>query len=167
MLIRCSATMAPCSEMLLGIALALAADEWTEVARPCRAYLAGDSTAEKGPSQRQMVAGVISKLVLGLADAARGNEDAFILHARRLSTALQVSVLCRVMMFVLQECCRKVSMHLYSACRASRERFLVRVSSTPLPMHAGSAGRGCGSKAAAEPRAAVLHLQQPAAVLRL
>ena len=90
---HCAVTLAPASEMLLGIVLALAADEWPQVAEPCRAFLgrgwAGSAAAE-GPSRRHLLAGLISKLVLGLADAAKGNQDVLILHARRLSTALQV-----------------------------------------------------------------------------
>ena len=90
---HCSVTLAPASEILLGIVLALAADEWPQVAEPCRAFLgrgwAGSADAGR-PSQRHLLAGLISKLVLGLADAAKGNQDALILHARRLSTALQV-----------------------------------------------------------------------------
>ena len=90
---HCAVTLAPASEMLLGIVLALAADEWPQVAEPCRAFLGGGwagSTDADGPSQRHLLAGLISKLILGLADAAKGNQDALILHARRLSTALQV-----------------------------------------------------------------------------
>ena len=90
---HCAVTLAPATEMLLGIVLALAADKWPQVAEPCRAFLgrgwAGGAAAE-GPSQRHLLAGLISKLVLGLADAAKGNQDALILHARRLSTAVQV-----------------------------------------------------------------------------
>lgn len=86
---QCRLTLAPCSEMLLGIVLALAADQWAQVAQPCRAFLAGSSAV----SQTQLATGLISKLALGLADAARGSEDALILHARRLSTAIQVSFL--------------------------------------------------------------------------
>ena len=90
---HCAVTLAPASEMLLGIVLALAADEWPQVAGPSRAFLGsawtGSADAE-GPIQRLQLAGLISKLVLGLADAAKGNQDALILHARRLSTALQV-----------------------------------------------------------------------------
>ena len=90
---HCALTLAPASEMLLGIVLALAADEWPQVAEPSRAFLgrgwAGSTDAE-GHSQGHLLAGLISKLVLGLADAAKGNQDALILHARRLSTALQV-----------------------------------------------------------------------------
>ncbi len=86
MLTQCRLTLAPCSEMLLGIVLALAADQWAQVAQPCRAFLAGRSAA----SQTISVMAMISNLTLGLADAARGSEDAFVLHARRLSTAIQV-----------------------------------------------------------------------------
>ena len=88
-LTQCQLTLAPCSEMLLGIVLALAADQWAQVAQPCRALLAGSSAA----SQTQLATELISKLALGLADAAHGSEDALILHARRLSTAIQVSFL--------------------------------------------------------------------------
>ena len=73
--------------------LALAADNWPQVAEPSRAFLGSNwagSTDAEGPSQRHLLAGLISKLVLGLADAAKGNQDALTLHARRLSTALQV-----------------------------------------------------------------------------
>ena len=89
---HCALTLAPASEMLLGIVLALAADEWQQVAEPCRAFLGRGwaGSTEEGPSQRHLLAGLISKLILGLADAAKGNQDALILHARRLSTALQV-----------------------------------------------------------------------------
>ena len=90
---HCAVTLAPASEMLLGIVLALAADEWPQVAEPCRAFLGrgwAGSTDADGPSQRHLLAGLISKLIPGLADAAKGNQDALILHARRLSTALQV-----------------------------------------------------------------------------
>ena len=87
MLCHCQLTLAPCSEMLLGIVLALAADSWAQVARPCRALLAKSHTV----SQTDLVTGLISKLTLGLADAAHGSEDAFVLHARRLSTAIQVT----------------------------------------------------------------------------
>ena len=93
MLSHCAVTLAPASEMLLGIVLALAADEWPQVAEPCRAFLGrgwAGSAASEGPSQRRLLAGLISKLVLGLADAAKGNQDTLILHARRLSAALQV-----------------------------------------------------------------------------
>ena len=93
MLSHCAVTLTPALEMLLGIVLVLAADEWPQVAEPSRAFLgrgwAGSTDAEC-PSHRLLLAGLISKLVLGLADAAKGNQDALILHARRLSTALQV-----------------------------------------------------------------------------
>ena len=82
--------------MLLGIVLALAADEWAQFAQPCRAFLAGSSAA----SQTTLVTAMISKLMLGLADAARGNEDAFILHARRLATAIQVRSLIKILLYV-------------------------------------------------------------------
>ncbi|CAL5218647.1 g350 [Coccomyxa viridis] len=85
-LTQCQLTLAPCSEMLLGIVLALAADQWAQVAQPCRAFLGGNPAA----SQTASVTAIISKLTLGLNDAARGSEDAFLLHARRLSTAIQV-----------------------------------------------------------------------------
>ena len=91
-LTQCSNAMAPCSEMLLGIVLALASDEWAQVSGPCRAFLGGSSAMHQAPSQRRLVTGLISKLMAGLADAARGSEEAFILHARRLSTAIQVSL---------------------------------------------------------------------------
>ena len=87
-LTQCRVTLAPCSEMLLGIVLALAADQWAQVAQPCREFL-----ASPGTSQTSLMTGLISKLTLGLADAAHGSEDAFLLHARRLSTAIQVSSL--------------------------------------------------------------------------
>jgi len=100
-LTRCQLTLAPCSEMLLGIVLALAGDQWAQVAQPCRALLGGGSAASQG----HCVTGLISKLMLGLADAARGNEGAFILHARRLSTAIQVSLcLCLAFCFSREEC---------------------------------------------------------------
>ena len=89
MLTQCQLTLAPCSEMLLGIVLALAADQWAQVAQPCRAFLGGNPAA----SQTASVTAIISKLTLGLNDAARGSEDAFLLHARRLSTAIQVKSL--------------------------------------------------------------------------
>jgi hypothetical protein len=89
-LTQCSNAMAPCSEMLLGFVLALASDEWAQVSGPCRAFLRGSSAMYQAPSQRRLVTGLISKLMLGLADAARGSEESLILHARRLSTAIQV-----------------------------------------------------------------------------
>ena len=89
-LAQCSNAMAPCSEVLLGVVLALASDEWAQVSGPCRAFLRGSSAMHQAPSQRRLVTGLLSKLMTGLADAARGSEESFILHARRLSTAIQV-----------------------------------------------------------------------------
>jgi hypothetical protein len=83
--------MAPCVEMLLGIVLALAPDEWAQVSGPCQALLGGSSATHQAPSQRRLITGLLSRLMAGLVDAAQGSEDAFILHAKRLSTAIQVS----------------------------------------------------------------------------
>ena len=56
---------------------------------PAEHSLAGSSAL----SQTDLVTGLISKLTLGLANAAHDSEDAFVLHARRLSTAIQVTFL--------------------------------------------------------------------------
>ena len=96
---RCKDTLAASSEMLLEILYTLAQDEWPQVAAPCLTFLSlslastssrDAQSAAVGGLSNDAAAAVITRLFKGLLGSLQASEEAGVLHARRLTTALQV-----------------------------------------------------------------------------
>jgi hypothetical protein len=90
----CSASLAGSRELLLELVLALASDPWPQVAAPARAWLAAQAASDQalppgGKPVADAVLGMVGRLLQGLLPAMQRGEDAGIMHARQLATALQ------------------------------------------------------------------------------
>ena len=100
----CSVSLAPSRELLLELVLALATDPWPQVAAPARAWLQQHQQQQQQQQQQQApdqaaggasavpnaMLGMVPRLLQGLVPALQRGEDAGIMHARQLATALQV-----------------------------------------------------------------------------
>jgi hypothetical protein len=103
---NCSGTLQNSTENLLEAVFTLAQDEWPQVATPCREWLSKKATLPdqapgRGPLREGMpgtpegtVVGIASRLTASLEEALQRGEREGTLHARRLSTALQVQRTC-------------------------------------------------------------------------
>ena len=105
---ECAVTLAASQTLLLNILFTLAQDNWPEVAQPCMAYLrsspkastsgSAEAAEQSGPHRHpapqvlgsKVVSHLCMELVVGLGPSLQQGEQQGALHARRLTTALQV-----------------------------------------------------------------------------
>ena len=108
---ECAMTLAASQKLLLSILFTLAQDDWPEVAQPCMAYLRSSPEASTSESEQagkssktyrhpgpqvlgsEVASGLCMELFSGLAPSLQQGEQQGALHARRLTTALQVGCL--------------------------------------------------------------------------
>lgn len=92
---ECSQTLPEGRELLLEVACTLAQDEWPAVSRPCQRWLSRRADSSLTHSDAEVLTSdtalkLAQRLMGGLSKALHQGEEVGMLHARRLTTALQV-----------------------------------------------------------------------------
>ena len=84
--------LAPCRKLLLQLLCTLAQDDWAAVSQPCQCWLASTRSASSraGEGLAEAAREMAGETAQSLLGACRQGEEAGIVHARRLLTALQV-----------------------------------------------------------------------------